>query len=93
MGGIMRIILTAGGTGGHIYPALGVYDKLKEDKNNEILYIGTKNRMESDIVPKLGIKYEGLEIYGLSKTNIIRDIKNIGCIISSYNKCKKITYA
>ncbi len=86
----MRVILTAGGTGGHIYPALGVYDKLKEDKNNEILYIGTKNRMESDIVPKLGIKYEGLEIYGLSKTNIIRDIKNIGCIISSYNKCKKI---
>ncbi len=86
----MRVILTAGGTGGHIYPALGVCDKLKEDKNNEILYIGTKNRMESEIVPKLGINYKGIEIYGLSKTNIIRDIKNIGCIISSYNKCKKI---
>ena len=38
---------------------------------------------------KLG-KYEGIEIYGLSKTNILRDIKNIGCIINSYKKCKKI---
>lgn len=86
----MKVILTAGGTGGHIYPALGVYDKLMEDKNNQVLYIGTTNRMESEIVPKLGIEYKGIKIYGLSKTNMIRNIKNIGCIISSYNKCKKI---
>ncbi len=86
----MRVILTAGGTGGHIYPALGVYEKLKEDVSNEVLFIGTTNRMESEIVPKLGIKYEGIEIYGLSKTNMIRNFKNIGCIISSYKKCKKI---
>ena len=54
----MKVILTAGGTGGHIYPALGVYDKLMEDKNNQVLYIGTTNRMESEIVPKLGIEYK-----------------------------------
>lgn len=86
----MKVIITAGGTGGHIYPALGVYDKIMENKNNEVLYIGTTNRMESEIVPKLGIKYEGIEIYGLSKTNMIRNVKNVGCIISSYKKCKKI---
>ncbi len=86
----MKVILTAGGTGGHIYPALGVYEKLKEDGNNEILYIGTTNRMESEIVPKMGINYEGIEIYGLSRTNMKRNIKNIKCIISSYKKCKKI---
>ena len=86
----MKVIITAGGTGGHIYPALGVYDKLMSEKGNEVLYIGTTSRMESEIVPKLGIKYEGIEIYGLSKTNILRDIKNIGCIINSYKKCKKI---
>lgn len=40
--------------------------------------------MESDLIPSMGIPYEGLEIYGLSKTNIIRDIKNIKCISSSY---------
>lgn len=86
----MKVIITAGGTGGHIYPALGVYDKLMSEQGNEVLYIGTTSRMESEIVPKLGIKYEGIEIYGLSKTNILRDIKNIGCIINSYKKCKKI---
>lgn len=85
----MKVIVTAGGTGGHIYPALGVVNKLLEDKNNEVLYIGTTNRMESEIVPSLGIKYEGIEIYGLTK-NVIRDIKNIKCILSSYKKCKKI---
>ena len=76
----MKFILTAGGTGGHIYPALSVLDEIKKDKNNEYLYIGTKDRMESDLIPSMGIPYEGLEIYGLSKTNIIRDIKNIKCI-------------
>lgn len=85
----MKVIVTAGGTGGHIYPALGVVNKLLESNDNEVLYIGTTNRMESEIVPSLGIKYEGIEIYGLSK-NILRDIKNIKCILSAYKKCKKI---
>ena len=86
----MRFILTAGGTGGHIYPALSVLEEIKKDKKNEYLYIGTKNRMENDLIPSLGIPYEGLEIYGLSKTNMIRNAKNIKCIHSSYNKCLEI---
>lgn len=85
----MKVIVSAGGTGGHIYPALGVIEKLREDKNCEILYIGTKDRMESEIIPSKGIKYVGIEMYGFTK-DIIRDIKNIKCIMSSYNKCKKI---
>lgn len=85
----MKVIVSAGGTGGHIYPALGVVEKLLNDKNNEVLYIGTKNRMESDIVPALNIPYKGIEIYGLSK-NVLRDIKNVKCIMSSYNECKKV---
>ena len=86
----MRVIISAGGTGGHIYPALSVLDEIKKDKKNEYLYIGTKNRMENDLIPSMGIPYEGLEIYGLSKTNIIRDIKNLKCIKTSYNRCLKI---
>ena len=86
----MKFILTAGGTGGHIYPALSVLDEIKKDKRNEYLYIGTKDRMENDLIPSLGIPYEGIEIYGLSKTNMIRNIKNIKCISSSYKKCLKI---
>ncbi len=86
----MKYILTAGGTGGHIYPALSVLDEIKKDKNNKYLYIGTKNRMENDLIPSLGIPYEGIEIYGLSKTNMVRNIKNIKCIKNSYNKCLQI---
>ena len=86
----MKFILTAGGTGGHIFPALSVLDEIKKDKKNEYLYIGTKNRMENDLIPSMGIPYEGIEIYGLSKTNIIRNFKNIGCIIKSYRRCLKI---
>ena len=87
----MKIIVSAGGTGGHIYPALAIIDKFKKKEHNlEVLYIGTHNRMEKDIVPKSNIEYEALEIYGFSKKNIIRDIKNIGLIIKAKKKCKQI---
>ena len=83
----MKIVVSAGGTGGHIYPALAVIDKLKKEyKDLEVLYIGTKNRMESEIIPKRGIPYEGIEIYGFSK-NVLKDIKNVFWIRNSYNKC------
>jgi UDP-N-acetylglucosamine--N-acetylmuramyl-(pentapeptide) pyrophosphoryl-undecaprenol N-acetylglucosamine transferase len=86
----MNFILTAGGTGGHIYPALSVLDEIKKDKNNKYLYIGTKNRMENDLIPSMGIPYEGIEIYGLSKTNMIRNVKNLKCIRKSYKRCLEI---
>lgn len=87
----MRIIVSAGGTGGHIYPALAIIKKFQErEKNLEVLYIGTHNRMEKDIVPKMGYKYEALEIYGFSKTKITQDIKNIFLIKKAYQKCLKI---
>ncbi len=86
----MKFILTAGGTGGHIYPALSVLDEIKKDKNNQYLYIGTKDRMESELIPSMGIPYESIEVYGLSKTNMFKNIKNIKCVRDSYKKCLKI---
>ena len=86
----MKIIVSAGGTGGHIYPALAIIDKfLEHDKNTEVLYIGTHNRMEKDIVPKRNIKYIPIEIYGLTK-NIGHDIKDIFLISKAKKKLKKI---
>ena len=85
----MKIIVTAGGTGGHIYPALSIINKIKENKSNKYLYIGTKDRMENELIPSLDIPYKSIEIYGLTK-NIPKDIKNIKCIISSYKECLKI---
>ena len=87
----MKVIISAGGTMGHINPALAIIDELKRhDKNLSVIYIGTHNRMEKDIIPKLGIKYIGLEIYGFSKKNIIRDFKNIFLIKKSIKECINI---
>lgn len=87
----MKMIISAGGTGGHIYPALAIVDKfMKEDKKFEVLYIGTHNRMENEIVPKRGIPYKALKIYGFSKTMIKRDIQNLGYIYNAYKDAIKI---
>ncbi len=85
----MKIIVTAGGTGGHIYPALSIINKLKENKSNKFLYIGTKDRMENELIPSLNIPYKSIEIYGLTK-NMVKNVKNIKCIFKSYRECLKI---
>lgn len=89
----MRVIITAGGTGGHIYPALAILDKIKEmEPDSEFLYIGTHNRMEKDIVPAHGIKYEPIEIYGLSTSMKLmgRNVKNVFLIQKGIKKCVRL---
>lgn len=56
-----KVLLTTGGTGGHIYPALAVADNLRE-KGVEVLFVGSKLRMEKELVPKRGYKFIGLDI-------------------------------
>ncbi len=86
----MKVVITAGGTGGHIYPAIAIINKIKElEKDSEFIYFGTHNRMEKDIIPNLGIKYIPLEIYGLSK-NIPKNIKNLLLINKAYKKSLNI---
>ena len=58
---LKKVILTTGGTGGHIYPALSVAEALRK-KGVEVLFVGTNIRMEKDIVPKAGFKFIGLNI-------------------------------
>ncbi len=66
----MRVVISAGGTGGHIYPALAIINKIKEmEPNSEFLYIGTTNRMEKDLIPSMGYRYEGIEVTGIQKEN------------------------
>ena len=87
----MRVIITAGGTGGHIYPALAIADKVMQiEPDSEILYIGTHNRMEKDIVPNHGYRYESIEIYGFSKTMLKRNLLNIKLISNAKKKCIKL---
>lgn len=85
----MKVVVTAGGTGGHIYPALSIIKKIKElEPSSEFLYIGTHNRMEKDIVPKFGIPYYEIEMYGISK-KISKNIKMIFSFLKASRCVKK----
>ena len=87
----MRVIVSAGGTGGHIYPALAIINKIKEKhKNAEILYIGTTDRMEATLVPSLGIKYMGIPMKGLNRKNIFKNINVIKSFRDGIKKAKEI---
>lgn len=87
----MRAIVVAGGTGGHIYPALAIINKIKEkEPKSEILYIGTTNRMEKDIVPKLGIEYVGIEMVGLNRKNLFKNISVMKKYFAAIEKAKDV---
>lgn len=87
----MRAIISAGGTGGHIYPALAIINKIKEkEPNSEILYIGTHNRMEKDIVPKRNIPFKSIEIYGFNRKHLLKNFKTVKCLLKAQSECKKI---
>ena len=62
----MKVVVAAGGTGGHLYPALALVEFIKKQENDsQILFIGTKDRLESQVVPQLGYDYVGLNVKGL----------------------------
>ena len=87
----MRVIISAGGTGGHIYPALAIVNCIKEkEPDSEFLYIGTHNRMEKDIVPKYDIPFISIEMYGFNRKNILKNFKTIKCLFKSKRQLKKI---
>lgn len=87
----MKVIVSAGGTGGHIYPALAIINKLKEKHRNcEILYIGTTDRMEATLVPSLGIQYTGIPMKGLNRKNIFKNVSVLKSFNAAINKAKEI---
>lgn len=64
----MRVIVTGGGTGGHIYPAIAIAEYVLDHiKNSEVLYIGSENGLENRIVPQTGIPFETISAKGLPR--------------------------
>ncbi len=87
----MRVIVSAGGTGGHIYPAIAIINKIKEEEpKSEILYIGTSDRMEKDLIPELGIKYEAIKVSGLKRKITLENFKVLYRFLKARRQCKKI---
>lgn len=81
----MKIVMVAGGSGGHIYPALALAEALKE-RGHEITFIGSKDRMEKDVIPAKGFDYIGLDVF-TTRGSIFQKIRSILSIIRAYFKC------
>lgn len=88
----LRIIISGGGTGGHIYPAIAVAQALQKITNNniEFLFVGAKDRMEMEKVPKAGYKIVGLWISGLQRRLTIRNLLFPIKVVSSLIKSIRI---
>ena len=91
----LRVIISGGGTGGHIFPAVSIANKLKElNPETEILFVGADGKMEMDKVPAAGYKIIGLPITGLQRQltlkNIINDLSVPFRVLYSLRKARKV---
>lgn len=87
----LKFILSGGGTGGHIYPAVAIANELKSRfPDAEFLFVGAENKMEMQKVPQAGYKIEGLWIAGLQRKLTLQNAMFPFKLISSLWKSRKI---
>jgi UDP-N-acetylglucosamine--N-acetylmuramyl-(pentapeptide) pyrophosphoryl-undecaprenol N-acetylglucosamine transferase len=86
-----RIIISGGGTGGHIFPAIAIANALKSlEPNTEILFVGAAGRMEMEKVPAAGYRIIGLDIQGFQRSNLAKNLLLPFKIIGSVRKSLQI---
>ncbi|MDR2806201.1 MAG: undecaprenyldiphospho-muramoylpentapeptide beta-N-acetylglucosaminyltransferase [Dysgonamonadaceae bacterium] len=89
----MKIIISGGGTGGHIFPALSIADALKARyPDAEILFVGAENRMEMERVPEAGYKITGLPVAGFDRKNPLKNISVLWKLCKSIAKARQIIH-
>jgi UDP-N-acetylglucosamine--N-acetylmuramyl-(pentapeptide) pyrophosphoryl-undecaprenol N-acetylglucosamine transferase len=87
----MRVVLTGGGTGGHIYPAVAIGRQLqRENPGTELLYIGSASGLESRIVPKLGIPFETIEISGFKRKLSLDNVRTVIRFLRAVRRSKAL---
>ena len=87
----MRVIVAAAGTGGHINPGLAIANKIKEEeKDSEIIFIGTTRGLENHLVPRAGYELKTIEAYALSKKISIDNMKKMCETLKATSKARKI---
>ena len=86
-----RYIISGGGTGGHIFPAISIARAIKRrDPSADILFVGAHNRMEMEKVPAAGFKIIGLPIAGLQRGSIGKNLTFLPKLFVSIHKCRSI---
>ena len=87
----MKIAISGGGTGGHIYPALALIREIqKETKEAQFLYIGTINGLESDLVPRENIAFKSIHITGFKRKLSFENVKTVYRFLKGVGDSKKI---
>lgn len=87
----MRVLITGGGTGGHINPALAIAQKVRnENPSNEILYVGTKEGLESELVPKAGFNFKYVTAKYLRRKISFENVKTLFASIKGVMEAAKI---
>ena len=91
MGKRLRIIISGGGTGGHIFPAISIANAIKDKRpNTEILFVGAEGRMEMQRVPAAGYEIKGLPICGFDRKHLLKNISVLLKIWKSQRLAKAI---
>lgn len=89
--GVRRFIVSGGGTGGHIFPAISIANALKSKlPNAEILFVGAIGRMEMERVPAAGYRIEGLPVSGFDRKNMLRNVKVLINVVKSIIIARRI---
>ena len=87
----MRVLMSGGGTGGHINPALAIADTIKQnDPTAEIAFVGTKHGKEVELVPKAGYPLHFVEICGIERSLSLKNIKTAYYILTAPKKAAKL---
>lgn len=87
----LRIIISGGGTGGHIFPAISIANAIKELRpDTEILFVGAEGRMEMHRVPAAGYPIKGLPVAGFNRKNLLKNIPVLIKLFKSQRLAKKI---
>ena len=86
-----RIIISGGGTGGHIFPALSIADAIRSKQPDaKILFVGASNRMEMQRVPEAGYEIVGLPVAGFDRKHLWKNIKVLWQLLKSQRMAKKV---
>ena len=87
----LRVIISGGGTGGHIFPALSIAGALRAAcPDVKILFVGARGRMEMQRVPEAGYEIKGLPVCGLDRKNLLKNIRTIYYALESRSMAKQI---
>ncbi|HVI42851.1 MAG TPA: undecaprenyldiphospho-muramoylpentapeptide beta-N-acetylglucosaminyltransferase [Anaerovoracaceae bacterium] len=87
----MKVIMTGGGTGGHIYPAISIADKIKrKHPDAEILFVGTEKGMEKDLVPKNGYDIRFITVSGFHRKQLWKNLKTAMDLVKGNRQASRI---